>query len=112
MLEGLKIKHNFQRVILQGIKKRLDIAKRCWAKQLSHILWAYITTLHSTIRESPFRLAYAMIPIEIGEPFRGCSTMTKRNKENTRSELDLEEERREVACIIEASLKKKRVEAI
>ena len=58
------------KVILAGLKRRLQEAKGAWAEELPQVLWAYRTTPHSTTGESPFRLAYgmeAMIPIEINE---------------------------------------------
>ncbi|MCI68061.1 gag-pol polyprotein, partial [Trifolium medium] len=32
------------RVILRGLKRRLDEAKGNWAEELHHVLWAYRTT--------------------------------------------------------------------
>ena len=58
------------RVILRGIRRRLDTAKTRWAEELNTVMWAYRTTPHSTIGESPFRLTYgteAVIPIELIE---------------------------------------------
>ncbi|XP_025679782.1 uncharacterized protein [Arachis hypogaea] len=58
------------KVILTGLKYRLQDTKGAWANELLQVLWAYQTTPHFTIRESPFRLAYGMeaiIPIEIAE---------------------------------------------
>ncbi|XP_019423037.1 PREDICTED: uncharacterized protein LOC109332507 [Lupinus angustifolius] len=59
------------KVLMQGIKRRLQEAKGAWPEQLHHVLWAYRTTPHSTTGESPFNLTYgaeAMIPVEIGDP--------------------------------------------
>ena len=58
------------KVILEGLKKRLNEAKASWADELESVLWAYQTTLHSAIGETPFCLTYGMdiiFPIEIGE---------------------------------------------
>lgn len=58
------------RVILRGIRRRLDLAKTQWAEELHAVLWAYITTPHSATGESPFRLTYgteAVLPIELAE---------------------------------------------
>ncbi|XP_019418521.1 PREDICTED: uncharacterized protein LOC109329297 [Lupinus angustifolius] len=86
LLSGLHIKQHFtsverpqangqveaaNKVLLCGIKRRLQEANGVWSKQLHHVLWAYHTTPHSTTGESPFNLTYgfeAMIPVEIGEP--------------------------------------------
>jgi len=56
------------RVLLRGLKRRLDKAKRTWAKEVLRIVWAYHTTPQSITRETPFSLVYgldAMIPVEI-----------------------------------------------
>ena len=46
------------RLILRGIRRRLDAVKTGWAEELHTVLWAYRTTPHSTTSESPFRLTY------------------------------------------------------
>lgn len=126
LLEGLKIKHKYSslqhletnklveamnKVISKGLKRRLDIAKGCWAEQLPHVLWAYRKTLCSTVGESPFRLAYgmeAMILAEIREPsWRVLNYDQETKEEIIRFELDLAKERREMECIREASLKRR-----
>ncbi|MCI60013.1 gypsy retrotransposon integrase-like protein, partial [Trifolium medium] len=63
LMEDFKIKQHFSsvehpqtnrqaeaanRVILRGLKMRLDEAKGNWAEELHHVLWAYRTTPHST----------------------------------------------------------------
>ena len=56
------------RVLLRGLKTRLEKAKGTWSKEVPRILWAYHTTLMSTKKETPFSLVYgsdAMIPVEI-----------------------------------------------
>ena len=58
------------RVLLKGVKRRLDKAKGTWAEEVPRIVWAYHTTPQSTTRETPFTLVYGsdtMIPIEIHE---------------------------------------------
>ncbi|XP_015970312.1 uncharacterized protein LOC107493776 [Arachis duranensis] len=58
------------KVILAGLKRRLQDANGAWAEELPQVLWAYQTTPHSTTKESPFRLVYgmeAMILVEIEE---------------------------------------------
>ncbi|KAK3025928.1 hypothetical protein RJ639_041318 [Escallonia herrerae] len=62
---------NMNRSILQGLKKRLDEAKGGWVNELPKVLWAYQTTPHSVIGETPFLLCYgteAMLPVEVGVP--------------------------------------------
>jgi len=56
------------KVILNGIKKKLESAKGLWAEQLYEVLWSYHTTPHSTTKETPFTMVYgadAMLPVEI-----------------------------------------------
>ena len=58
------------RIILRGIRRRLERAKTKWVEELHEFLWAYRTTPHFTTGESPFRLTYgtkAVIPIELTE---------------------------------------------
>ncbi|XP_016171884.1 uncharacterized protein LOC107614166 [Arachis ipaensis] len=59
------------KVILLGLKKRLDKKKGAWADELASVLWSYHTTQQSSTGETPFRLTYgvdAMIPVEVGKP--------------------------------------------
>jgi len=56
------------RVLLRGLKRRLEKAKGTWAKEVPRIVWAYHTTPQSTTRETPLSLVYgsdAMILVEI-----------------------------------------------
>jgi len=56
------------RVLLRGLKRRLDKAKGTWAEEVPRIVWAYRTTPQSTTKETPFSLVYgsaAMILVEI-----------------------------------------------
>ncbi|KAK1377987.1 Rve domain-containing protein [Heracleum sosnowskyi] len=55
------------RIILQGLKKRLQEQPRPWADELPNMLWSYMTTRRSSTGETPFRLAYgteADVPLE------------------------------------------------
>ncbi|XP_077226341.1 uncharacterized protein LOC143859574 [Tasmannia lanceolata] len=59
------------RILLQGIKKRLDEKAGRWADELYHVLWAYRTTPRTPTGESPFNLSFgteAVIPVDIGTP--------------------------------------------
>nr|XP_025616743.1 uncharacterized protein K02A2.6-like [Arachis hypogaea] len=59
------------KVILKGLKKRLEGKKGLWADELASILWSYRTSPQSSIGETPFQLTYVIdvvIPVEIGEP--------------------------------------------
>lgn len=56
------------KIIFNGIKKRLGEAKGLWAEELPWVLWAYWTTLPIVEGETPFRLASgtdALIPVEV-----------------------------------------------
>jgi len=58
------------RVLLRGLKRRLEKAKGVWAEEVPRIVWAYHTTPQSSTMETPFSLVYgsdAMIPVEIHE---------------------------------------------
>ena len=56
------------RSLLKIIKTRLEGAKGIWSDELPGVLWAYRTTVRTSIRETPFKLAYgseAVIPAEV-----------------------------------------------
>jgi len=42
------------KVIVDGLKKRLESAKGGWVEELPHVLWTYRTTLRKSTRETPF----------------------------------------------------------
>nr|XP_025632973.1 uncharacterized protein LOC112727450 [Arachis hypogaea] len=114
-LQNLKIKHHFSsvehpqtnglaeaanKIILQALKKKLDNAKGLWAELIPEVLWAYNTTVHSTTKETPFRLVYgseAMIPIEISQG--SIRTSAEDHDKSRQTELDLVEEIRETATV-------------
>ena len=53
------------KVLLKGLKRRLEKAKGTWAEEAPRVVWAYHTTPQSTTKETPFSLVYgsdAMIP--------------------------------------------------
>ncbi|XP_030923053.1 uncharacterized protein K02A2.6-like [Quercus lobata] len=59
---------NFNKMIMNGLKKRLEGTKGKWAEELPIVLWAYQTTLIRSTGETPFFLTYgveAVIPAEI-----------------------------------------------
>nr|XP_029148313.1 uncharacterized protein LOC114925206 [Arachis hypogaea] len=120
-LSGLGIKQKFSsiehpqtngqveaanKVVLLGLKKRLDSKKGNWADELPSVLWSYRTTEQSATGKTPFRLTYgvdAVIPVEIGEPsprllLAGMSEAV---------EKDLIEETREMAHLTETALKQR-----
>ncbi|XP_072088160.1 uncharacterized protein [Arachis hypogaea] len=87
------------KVILAGLKKRLQDAKGAWAEELPQVLWAYRTTPQSATGKTPFRLAYgieAMIPVEINEKSPKVSFYDKvGNVQGHKEELELLPEVRE-----------------
>ncbi|XP_012833285.1 PREDICTED: uncharacterized protein LOC105954155 [Erythranthe guttata] len=96
------------RVIIEGIKKRLDKAKGNWVDELHSVLWAHRTSPKEATGETPFSLVHgseAVIPLEIGIPSRRVKNFNEpKNEEELRISLDLTEELREQAAIrMEAS---------
>ncbi|RDX77342.1 Tf2-6, partial [Mucuna pruriens] len=97
------------KVILRGLRKRLEEAKGRWAEELHQVLWSYHTTPHSSTNETPFRLTFgteAMIPVEIGEPSPRTNLFEpSKNEEELRANLDLIQEVREIAHVKEYAVK-------
>ena len=95
------------KVILDGIKKRLEEAKGRWVEELPSVMWTHRTTRRRSTRETPFALAYgveAVIPLEIGLPTtRTMEFDAEENECNLRKDLNLLEERRDMATIRLAS---------
>ncbi|XP_057730408.1 uncharacterized protein LOC130945718 [Arachis stenosperma] len=94
------------KIILLGLKKRLDNKKGAWADELASVLWSYRTTEQSSTKETPFRLTYgldAVIPVEIGEP--SPRLLLKGVEEAV--EKDLIDEVREMAHLTETALKQR-----
>nr|XP_025647465.1 uncharacterized protein LOC112742447 [Arachis hypogaea] len=94
------------KVVLLGLKKRLDNKKGAWADELASVLWSYRTTEQSFTGETPFRLTYgvdAMIPVEIGEP--SPRLLLKGVEEAV--EKDLADKAREIAHLSEIALKQR-----
>ena len=91
------------KVILSGLKIRLDDAKGKWVEELPHVLWTYRTTPHRSTGETPFSMTYraeAVIPLEYGFPTTRTSSFNpKDNDEQLVRNLDLIEEKRENAMI-------------
>ena len=87
------------KVIVNGLKKRLDDAKGRWVEELSHVLWTYRTTPRRSTGETPFSMTYgaeAVIPLEMSFPtLKTSSFCPSSNNELLEKSLDLIEERRE-----------------
>ena len=93
----------FNKVIVNGLKKRLDVAKGKWVEELPHVLWAYRTTPRRSTGETPFAMTYgaeAVIPLEENFLMLRTSSFTPSSNDNLLGKsLDLVEERRERATI-------------
>ena len=91
------------KVIINGLKKRLDDAKGRWVEELPHVLWTYRTTPRRLTGETPFAMTYGaevVIPLEANLLTLRTSSFTPRsNDELLGKSLDLIEERREKAVI-------------
>ena len=91
------------KVIVNGLKKRLDDAKGKWVEELPHVLWTYRTMPRRSTGETPFSMAYgaeAVIPLETGFPTLRTSTFTSNGNDGLlEKSLDLIEERRENAMV-------------
>jgi transposase InsO family protein len=95
------------KIILSGIKKKLEEAKGKWVEELPSILWMHRTTVKKSTGETPFALAYgveAVIPLEVGIPTTRTTDFTvETNEDNLQKDLDLLEERRDLAMVRLAS---------
>ena len=91
------------KVIVRGLKKRLDDAKGRWVEELPYVLWAYRTTHRRSTGETPFSMSYgakAVIPIETGFlTLRTQSFNPSNNDELLERSLDLIEKKRENAMV-------------
>ncbi|KAL0434461.1 UNVERIFIED_CONTAM: hypothetical protein Slati_2780400 [Sesamum latifolium] len=87
--------------LVRGIEDHTVIYIRNWVHELPGVLWAYCTTPRESMQETPFSLVYeteAVLPTEIGEEtWRIRSYDSVRNSEFRRGDLDLVEEKRELA---------------
>ena len=88
------------KVIVSGLKKRLDDAKGKWVEELPHVLWTYRTMPRRSTGETPFSMTYgakAVIPLETGfSTIRTSSFNPKDKNEQLIRSLDLIEDRKSV----------------
>ena len=91
------------KVILSGLKKKLDDAKGKWVEELPLVLWTYRTTPCRSTGETPFSITYGaevVIPLESGfSTIRTSSFNPKDNDEQLARNLDLIEEKRQNAMV-------------
>ena len=87
------------KVIMSGLKKRLDDAKGRWVEELPHVRWTYRTTPRRSTGEMPFSMTYGaeiVIPLETGFPTLRTSSFTPSSNDGLlEKSLDLIEQRRE-----------------
>nr|XP_025640917.1 uncharacterized protein LOC112735606 [Arachis hypogaea] len=124
-LRNFNIKHHFSsvehpqtngqvesanRIILQGLKKKLGDAKGEWADLIPEILWGYNTSIQSATGETPFKLVYgaeALIPVEVSIPTIRTDLYNQPNNQQARlAELDLAEEERDISAIKQRARKR------
>ncbi|GJV27862.1 putative ribonuclease H-like domain-containing protein [Tanacetum coccineum] len=90
------------RIIMQGIKTRLHQEGAGWVEELPNVLWVHMTMPKTSNGETLFSLVYgteAVIPAEVGMPTRRITQgLDESNEEELRVNLNLLEERREIAC--------------
>lgn len=90
------------RVIVEGIKKKLKKAGGGWANELHGILWAHHTTPKEATGETPFALVHgteAVLPVEVEmETARMMKLDHGENQLALRNELDFVLEKREKAA--------------
>ena len=91
------------KVIVSGLKKRLDEAKGKWMDELPHVLWTYCTTPQRSTGETPFSMTYgseAVIPLEAGfSTLRTSQFSVEENNHLLSTSLDLIGKRREVVMV-------------
>ncbi|XP_010474084.2 PREDICTED: uncharacterized protein LOC104753544 [Camelina sativa] len=93
------------KIILDGLKKRLDAKKGAWVDELDGVLWSYRTTPRQATNQTPFSLAYGM---EAMAPTKVSSTSLRRtmlvqdttlNSQMLLDQLDELEEERDKALL-------------
>ncbi|XP_030936802.1 uncharacterized protein LOC115962066 [Quercus lobata] len=91
------------KVIVSGLKNRLDDAKEKWVEELPHVLLTYRTTPRKSIGETPFSMTYGaevVIPLETRFPTLRTNSFTLSiNDGLLEKSLDLIEKRRENAMV-------------
>ncbi|CAN1314375.1 Transposon Tf2-11 polyprotein [Linum perenne] len=91
------------KLILQGLKKRVDEAKGKWVDELPNILWAHRTSYKTATDETPYTLVYgteAVLPVEVNLPTLRIQHFNHdHNNAGLHHNLDVIEERREDAAI-------------
>ena len=93
------------KIIIDGLKKRLDLKKGCWADELDGVLWSHRTTPRGATKSTPFSMAHgveAMAPAEVNVTSLRRSRMPQNVELNSGmlfDALDAIEERRDQALL-------------
>ena len=91
------------KIIVNGLKKRLDDAKGKWVEKLPHVLWTYQTTPRRLTGETPFSMTYeaeAVIPLETEFPTLRTNSFTPSSNDGLlEKSLDFIEKRRKNAMV-------------
>ncbi|XP_073025054.1 uncharacterized protein [Primulina eburnea] len=90
------------RMLVQGLKVRLDKAKENWVDELPSVLWAYRTTPREGTKETHFSLVYgneAVLPAEIGLESPRVVFYDEDNDARRATDHDLLEEKRKAVSI-------------
>ncbi|PKA48384.1 hypothetical protein AXF42_Ash021551 [Apostasia shenzhenica] len=88
--------------ILNILKKRLDDAKAHWPEELPGALWAYNTAPSVVTQESPFSFSFgidAVIQTATNFEPEALQTWMNKNDDSRRVDLDLLEQKRELAAL-------------
>ena len=84
------------KVIVSGLKKRLDNAKGKWVEDLPYVFWTYRITPRKSTGETSFLMTYgaeAVIPLETRFPTLRTSSFAPNNNDMLlKKSLDLIEE--------------------
>nr|GEU74232.1 reverse transcriptase domain-containing protein [Tanacetum cinerariifolium] len=99
------------KILGEGIKAWLDKRSKDWIEEVPHVLWVHRTMIKSSNKDTPFSLTYrmeAVILAKIGMPtLRTTKIDMVQNDEAFEINLDLLEERRELAAIHEAKIRQR-----
>ena len=102
-LQGNGQAETVNKVIISGLKKRLNDTKGEWVEELLHVIWTYRTTPRRSPGETPFSMTYeaeAVIPMGTRFPTLRTSSFTPSgNDELLEKSLDLIEQQRENAMV-------------
>ncbi|GJZ52613.1 reverse transcriptase domain-containing protein [Tanacetum coccineum] len=109
MISGNGAVERENRSLLRGIKTRLEKGGSAWVEEVSNVLWVRQTIKKTINGETPFSLSYdtkVVILADISMPTHQTSKLNeKTNDQELHLNLDLLQERREIAAIREARYK-------